>query len=167
VAANRRTSKYPQIGAILVEKQLITEDQLAWALSEQQETGRLLGEICVARFGLNRMSLADVLAAQWDGMQSELPQETEACADDPFATLLEETKAARDELKRVTQEFGERLAVLEGLVASVGDAIGELSAATPLGSPRRRRAATEAASASTPPAKPRSRARSTAPQAAT
>ena len=58
-----------KIGAIFVEKQLITPGQLALALEEQEKTGRLLGEICVARYGVDRMRLADVLAEQWDGMQ--------------------------------------------------------------------------------------------------
>ena len=37
------------IGSFIVEKGLITEEQLELALDEQQTSGRLLGEILVAR----------------------------------------------------------------------------------------------------------------------
>ena len=60
---------YRRIGTILVEKALITADQLATGLEEQQRTGRPLGEICVDRFKLDRLSLADALAEQWEEMQ--------------------------------------------------------------------------------------------------
>ena len=35
------------LGALLVAKGLLTENQLQWALSEQQRSGRLVGEILV------------------------------------------------------------------------------------------------------------------------
>ncbi len=53
------------IGAIFVEKNLITEEQLEEALHVQETTGERFGEIVVARFGVGRLELAGVLAEQW------------------------------------------------------------------------------------------------------
>ena len=39
--------------------------QLAEALRSQEQTGRLLGEICVEKWGLDRFALADALGEQW------------------------------------------------------------------------------------------------------
>ena len=46
---------YRRIGTILVEWSLITEGQLAQALAEQEETGRLLGEVLVSSYGISRL----------------------------------------------------------------------------------------------------------------
>ncbi|RDI74437.1 hypothetical protein Gocc_2013 [Gaiella occulta] len=64
------------IGAIFVEKGLVTAEQLERALQLQDETGERLGEIIVARFGVSRLELASVLAEQW----AEL-ERTEKAAD--------------------------------------------------------------------------------------
>lgn len=53
------------IGAIFVEKGLVTAEQLERVLQLQDETGERLGEIIVARFGVSRLELASVLAEQW------------------------------------------------------------------------------------------------------
>jgi len=53
------------IGAIFVEKNLITAEQLERALQLQADTGDRLGEIVVAEFGVARLELAGVLAEQW------------------------------------------------------------------------------------------------------
>ena len=52
------------IGALIVEKGLITEAQLEFALEEQQATGALLGEILTAQFGVTRSALETALVAQ-------------------------------------------------------------------------------------------------------
>ncbi len=135
---------YRRIGTILVEKALITADQLAYALAEQKETGRPLGEICVERFRLDRLSLADALAEQWEEMQRaerSLDQVTtpgadldgtgddegpELSAEDELRILLEEAQAARTELTVKTDELSRRLAALEALVVGVSDALAEL-----------------------------------------
>jgi chromosome segregation ATPase len=52
------------IGSFIVEKGLITEEQLELALDEQQSTGRLLGEILVERFGVTRAALESALETQ-------------------------------------------------------------------------------------------------------
>ena len=53
------------IGAVLIEKGLITAEQLDVALDIQSKTGERLGEIVVAQFGVSRLELASVLAEQW------------------------------------------------------------------------------------------------------
>ena len=53
------------IGAIIVEKNLVTAEQLERALQLQEQTGERLGEIVVAEFGVSRLELAGVLAEQW------------------------------------------------------------------------------------------------------
>jgi hypothetical protein len=53
------------IGSVLVEKSLITGDQLDRALRLQEETGERLGEIVVGHFGVSRLELATVLAELW------------------------------------------------------------------------------------------------------
>lgn len=159
------TPAYRRIGEILVEKHLIAPGQLERALAVQQKTGRLLGEICVATFGLERMSLADVLAEQWDEMQHA---DAMSCTGDgrvcrstgglstesALQVLLEEAHAARLDLTSRTDELGKRLATLEALVVGVGEALAGL-ATTGTGAPTpKRRRATKAASG-TPTPKPR------------
>jgi hypothetical protein len=143
VDAAPHTVPYRRIGTILVEKQLITQGQLDLGLGEQQQTGRPLGEICVERFGLDRLSLADALAEQWEEMQHlnaadgvveaepESPVEDEvlvdhASSEDDLRALLSEAEAARAELASKTDELSRRLAALETLVVGVTDALAEL-----------------------------------------
>jgi chromosome segregation ATPase len=57
------------IGAIFVEKGLITEKELERALEVQKGTGTRLGEILVAQFGVSRLDLASVLADQWEALE--------------------------------------------------------------------------------------------------
>jgi hypothetical protein len=157
VDAALHTVPYRRIGAILVDRELITGRQLEHALVEQQETGRPLGEICVERYGLDRLSLADALAEQWEEMQRVAPpvhdeSEVAGSADDDLAddlstedelrVLLAEAQAARVELTVKTDELGKRLAALETLVVGVSDALSELRDTTPdetVQPPKRRR----------------------------
>jgi chromosome segregation ATPase len=53
------------IGAIFVEKGLITGEQLETALERQRATGDRLGEILIEQFGVERLDLASALAEQW------------------------------------------------------------------------------------------------------
>ena len=53
------------IGAIFLERGLVTEEQLQAALALQVETKEHLGEILVQHFGVSRIELASVLAEQW------------------------------------------------------------------------------------------------------
>lgn len=137
-----------RIGTILVEKGLITDGQLESALVEQRQTARPLGEICVERFGLDRLSLADALAEQWgeiqrhqgetgaptrNGTQPVSPTivaPDAAVAETELRSLLDEAEAARLELTAKTEELTRRLAALEVLVVGVTDALKELHTPT-------------------------------------
>ena len=54
-----------RIGALFVERGLVSESQLHVALELQQETGQQLGQILVERFGVQRGELAQVVAEHW------------------------------------------------------------------------------------------------------
>jgi len=137
VSESTSSVPYRRIGTILVEMGSITQDQLEYALNEQSQTGRLLGEILVSSYGVSRVDLADALAAQWEeakGPPSEVaapPAEAGSLAPDALAeadlhVLLEEAQAARAELTARTDELSRRLASLEALVVGVSDALDEL-----------------------------------------
>jgi chaperonin cofactor prefoldin len=137
---------YRRIGTILVEWRLLDERELERALAEQEESGRLLGEILVTSYGISRVDLADALAEQWQEankaaaaaieQRSSLPADTaEASAAESFAeadlrVLLDEAEAARAELSVRTEELGRRLATLETLVVGVTEALDELRSVT-------------------------------------
>jgi hypothetical protein len=53
-----------QLGELLVAEELLTEDELEQALTEQAASGRLLGQILVANGYLSAFSLARVLSEQ-------------------------------------------------------------------------------------------------------
>ena len=59
------------IGEILVEKELITPQQLDGALEIQRAEGGLLGEILVAQGLIDRLAIASVLARQWSSAPRE------------------------------------------------------------------------------------------------
>jgi hypothetical protein len=142
VDGEQQTVPYRRIGAILVERGLITESQLAGALEEQRRSGRLLGEIFVSSYGVSRVALADALAVQWAEAQQHISLEAErpppaatehretespvGDAENELRLLLEEAEAARTELARRTDELGKRLAALEALVVGVSGALDEL-----------------------------------------
>ncbi len=123
-----------RIGTILVDRQVITADQLAHALGEQEKTGRPLGEVCVDQYSLDRFTLADVLAEQWEEIErAGAGSAREGAADEAVAlvghaeadelrVLLQEAAAARAELVSKTDELGRRLAVVETLVFGASDA---------------------------------------------
>jgi hypothetical protein len=54
------------IGEFLVERGLVTDEQLKQALAEQRSSGKRLGEILVERGAITRMALASVLGEQWE-----------------------------------------------------------------------------------------------------
>ena len=122
---------YRRMGDILVERGSITSAQLAEALRRQEHTGRLLGEICIEQWGVDRLALADALSEQWYEMKREvggtaLTASGALAESEELRILLEEAEAARAELASRTDELGRRLAVLEALVAGVSGAVEEL-----------------------------------------
>lgn len=58
------TSPWRPIGQFLVERRLITEEELEQALTEQEETGGRLGEILVARGWISGPELAAAVSEQ-------------------------------------------------------------------------------------------------------
>jgi chromosome segregation ATPase len=70
------------IGALFVERGLITEEQLERALEVQSTEGGRLGEIVVAEFGVSRVELASALAEQWAEVERTVrSEELEALED--------------------------------------------------------------------------------------
>ena len=154
-----------RIGVILVERGLIDEAQLKVALAEQAACGRPLGEICVEKFGLDRLHLADALARQWDEIRSApQPQPrsdaapvlgarrlavTTQAGEPELRMLLAEAQAARAELEHKTDELSQRLAALEALVADVSDALSEMRPAEQPSAPRARKPTTRRSRAAT------------------
>ena len=59
------------IGAIMVERGLLTSDQLRAALEVQAERGGLLGEIVMAEFGVSRAEVSQVIAEQLAELEGE------------------------------------------------------------------------------------------------
>jgi cellulose synthase/poly-beta-1,6-N-acetylglucosamine synthase-like glycosyltransferase len=54
-----------RLGEVLVDRGLLTEEQLAWALDAQRRTGSRLGSILVASGAVRRLQLYRVLAEEW------------------------------------------------------------------------------------------------------
>ncbi|MEP6892245.1 MAG: hypothetical protein ABI927_00570 [Gaiellaceae bacterium] len=88
------------IGALFVEKGLITQEQLDVALDEQQRKGNRLGEVLVERFGVSRLDLASALAEQWaeyERQGTSEQQEAHAEVRDLVAVSDEWSDSAPDE----------------------------------------------------------------------
>ena len=58
------------VGALFVERGLLTDEQLEHALQLQSDSGELLGEILVNEFGISRIALRDLaLKGQLPGVR--------------------------------------------------------------------------------------------------
>ena len=105
------------IGAIFVERGLITEAQLEKALAEQAESGERLGEILVQSYGVPRLELASALAEQWADMERPRaaqpmtpmpPSDAEREADDLRAVSGEWTPTETQPRRPIGEIFLER-----------------------------------------------------------
>jgi hypothetical protein len=76
------------IGALFVERGLVSESQLHVALDLQQETGQQLGQILVERFGVQRGDLAKVVAEHWARM-GEAEEDARSRASESWRQLGE------------------------------------------------------------------------------
>ncbi|HEY7178834.1 MAG TPA: hypothetical protein VH305_06640 [Gaiella sp.] len=76
------------IGALFVERGLVSQSQLVVALELQQETGQQLGQILVERFGVERADLAKVVAEHWARM-GEAKEEVSTHASESWRQLGE------------------------------------------------------------------------------
>ena len=90
------------IGALFVERGLLTDEQLERALARQAESGELLGEILVNEFDISRIELASVLAEQWAALEQ---QETDAPSETDVSGSGNGSAAAR---RRIGEIFVER-----------------------------------------------------------
>ena len=93
------------LGALLVEKGLLTEHELDAALAEQRRTGRLVGQILVERGSLSAFALARALSEQ-HGVELQTEAQLDAMASlhpewRPLGRLLvEEGYVTRAELRK-------------------------------------------------------------------
>ncbi len=90
------------VGALFVERGLLTDEQLERALERQAQSGELLGEILVTEFEISRIELASVLAEQWAELEHQEEQKAEA---GPGPTQGNGTAGAR---RRIGEIFVER-----------------------------------------------------------
>jgi hypothetical protein len=106
------------IGALFVERGLVSESQIRVALEIQQETGQQLGQVLVERFGVSRKELASVVADQWAKLGGSSGPEDSASwrrLGDIFVERGFVTQEELDEALARQRQTGERLG--EALVA--------------------------------------------------
>ena len=104
-AAKRR------LGDIIVERGLMTPEQLDEALAVQRETGGKLGEVLVELGFLTRVALAGVITEQWDDLRvtssGRKNAETNARKTALSGSSVVET-ALRERLEALTVELAAR-----------------------------------------------------------
>jgi hypothetical protein len=111
------------IGALFVERGLVSESQIRIALEIQNETGQQLGQILVERFGVSRKELASVVADQWAKLGGSAgPEDTaswrrlgEIFVDRGFVTQ-DELDQARARQRQTGERLGEAL-VAQGVIS--------------------------------------------------
>jgi Cdc6-like AAA superfamily ATPase len=104
-AAKRR------LGDIVVERGLITAEQLEHALKVQRESGGKLGEVLVNLGFITRVGLAGVITEQWDDLRltssGRKNAETDARSAAIACSSVVET-ALRERLETLTVELASR-----------------------------------------------------------
>src|SRR6476646_9148009 len=106
------------IGALFVERGLVSESQIRVALEIQRETGQQLGQVLVERFGVSRRELASVVAEQWAKLGGSAGPEDTASWRRLGEIFVERGFVTQDELDQALvrqHQTGERLG--EALVA--------------------------------------------------
>ena len=106
------------IGALFVERGLVSESQIRVALEIQRETGQQLGQILVERFGVSRKELASVVAEQWAKLGGSAGPEDSASWRRLGEIFVERGFVTQEELDQALarqRQTGERLG--EALVA--------------------------------------------------
>jgi hypothetical protein len=123
-AAKRR------LGDIIVERGLITADQLQEALRVQRESGAKLGEVLVELGFLTRVALAGVISAQWDdlGVRTSGRKNAETSARNTApATSSAVEIALRERIEALTVELAardQRIAKLDATITALLDKLG-------------------------------------------
>lgn len=106
------------IGALFVERGLVSESQIRVALEIQRETEQQLGQILVERFGVSRKELASVVAEQWAKLGGSAGPEDSASWRRLGEIFVERGFVTQEELDQALtrqRQTGERLG--EALVA--------------------------------------------------
>jgi maltooligosyltrehalose synthase len=123
IAATRR------LGDIVVERGLITDEQLEAALACQGETGRKLGEVLVELGFITRVALSGVIAEQWDdlrvtesGRKTAETRERRAAVSETSVVevaLRERLEALSAELAAKDKRIAQQDATIAALLAKV------------------------------------------------
>jgi hypothetical protein len=120
-----------RLGDIVVERKLITSQQLDEALAVQRANGGKLGEILVDLGFITRVALAGVIAEQWDSMR--LTQGGQKAAVAPVAPAGSPAEAAlRERVDALTAELAardQRIAQLDATISALLGQLGQNAAA--------------------------------------
>lgn len=127
-AAKRR------LGDIIVERGLITAEQLDQALEAQRQSGAKLGEVLVELGFITRVCLAGVITAQWDALGMTTSGRKNAETNARTAALAGSSAvetALRERLEALTVELAardQRIAQQDATIAALLDKVGSAAA---------------------------------------
>lgn len=111
ISKNMESAAKRLLGDIIVERGLITAEQLDQALSVQRECGTKLGEVLVELGFITRVGLAGVITEQWDDLgltaSGRKNAETNARSAALTGSSVVET-ALRERLETITVELAAR-----------------------------------------------------------
>jgi hypothetical protein len=111
ISKNMASAAKRRLGDIIVERGLITEEQLNHALEVQRESGSKLGEVLVELGFITRVGLAGVITEQWDDLRvtegGRKNAETNARSAALAGSSVVET-ALRERLEALTVELAAR-----------------------------------------------------------
>ena len=97
------------IGALFVDRGLVSESQIRIALEIQNETGQQLGQVLVERFGVSRKELASVVAEQWAKLGGSSGPEDTASWRRLGASLSTAASSARTSSTRRLRDSAKRV----------------------------------------------------------
>ena len=132
ISKNMESAAKRRLGDIIVERGLITAEQLDQALSVQRECGTKLGEVLVELGFITRVGLAGVITEQWDDLgmttSGRKNAETNARSAALAGSSVVET-ALRERLETMTvelaardQRIAQQDATISALLAQLGPA---------------------------------------------
>jgi hypothetical protein len=137
------------LGELLVQRGVLTREQLELALVEQRETGRPLGEIIVTRGLAPGPIVAQALATQhggpvkteygfatgWTDVPAQQPQQPQqpptAAAPDPRDRVIAELRAWAESAQTAITSRDDAIAARDARIFQLEQAISELQAAAP------------------------------------
>ena len=93
------------IGAIMVERGLLTPAQLREALEVQAEQGGLLGEIVMAQFGVSQVQLSQVIAEQLAELEAEAGSDSSSSEERPQLRQSESRRTGRPTSRSETHSW--------------------------------------------------------------